>query len=78
MSPSFQIYNVERDDVQNPDGTTVSSAAIEVHLKNEHFGHSGQLLLRCTAQVGHYYQEYTELELGILQRDPVPARGETT
>jgi hypothetical protein len=54
---------------------TVSSASIQVHLHSLHFGNSGQLVLRCTAHVGDFYQEYSELELGIPQRDPIPARG---
>lgn len=35
----------------------------------------GGLMLRCTAQIGDLYQEYTEIELGTPQKDPVPARG---
>ena len=38
----------------------------------------GQLVLRCTAQIGNLYQEYTEKELGVPQKDPVPARGKQT
>ncbi|KAL5283996.1 hypothetical protein ACFFRR_006330 [Megaselia abdita] len=34
----------------------------------------GALVLRCTAQIGNLYQEYREIELGVPQRDPVPAR----
>ncbi|TDG51905.1 hypothetical protein AWZ03_001575 [Drosophila navojoa] len=34
----------------------------------------GGLMLRCTAQIGDLYQEYTEIELGTPQKDPVPAR----
>lgn len=36
---------------------------------------TGGLVLRCTAQIGNLYQEYRELELGVPQRDPIPARG---
>jgi hypothetical protein len=36
----------------------------------------GQLVLRCTAQIGSFYQEYAEVELGVPQKDPIPARGE--
>lgn len=35
----------------------------------------GGLVLRCTAQIGDFYQEYKEIELGTPQKDPVPARG---
>jgi hypothetical protein len=52
-------------------------------LQNMHFNHyggsttsGGQLTLRCRAQIGDFYQEFTEIELGPPQKDPVPARGE--
>lgn len=37
--------------------------------------HGGGLVLRCTATIGEFYQEYKEIELGTPQKDPVPARG---
>ncbi|XP_020812958.1 uncharacterized protein LOC110187823 [Drosophila serrata] len=37
-------------------------------------GGGGGLILRCTAQIGDFYQEYKEIELGTPQKDPVPAR----
>lgn len=50
------------------------------HLSNSIYADSrasnGALVLRCTAQIGNLYQEYREIELGVPQRDPVPARGE--
>lgn len=50
------------------------------HLSNSIYADnrlpSGGLVLRCTAQIGNLYQEYREVELGVPQRDPVPARGE--
>lgn len=55
---------------------------MRLQLQSIHFGGgnsimsgNGQLILRCTAQIGNYYQEYTEKELGIPQKDPIPARG---
>ncbi|XP_073816124.1 uncharacterized protein [Musca autumnalis] len=36
--------------------------------------HGGGLVLRCTATIGEFYQEYKEIELGTPQKDPVPAR----
>ena len=53
---------------------------MKLHLQSSHFGGpisstGGGLLLRCTAQIGNLYQEYAEIELGIPQRDPIPARG---
>jgi hypothetical protein len=55
---------------------------MRLHLQSVHFGGGpvmsggGQLVLRCTAQIGNLYQEYTEKELGVPQKDPIPARGE--
>jgi hypothetical protein len=56
---------------------------MRLQLQSIHFGGgnslmsgNGQLILRCTAQIGNYYQENTEKELGIPQKDPIPARGE--
>lgn len=55
---------------------------MRLQLQSVHFGGGnsvmsggGQLVLRCTAQIGNFYQEYAEIELGVPQRDPVPARG---
>ena len=55
---------------------------MRLQLQSIHFGGgnsimhgNGQLVLRCTAQIGSFYQEYTEKELGIPQKDPIPARG---
>lgn len=54
---------------------------MRVQLQSIHFGGGpvmsggGQLILRCTAQIGNFYQEYTEKELGVPQKDPIPARG---
>ena len=55
---------------------------MRLQLQSSHFGGGpvmsggGQLVLRCTAQIDNLYQEYTEKELGVPQKDPVPARGE--
>lgn len=57
---------------------------MRLHLQAVHFsggnsrelGLNGQLILRCTAQIGNFYNEYTEKELSVPQKDPIPARGE--
>lgn len=54
---------------------------MRLQLQSIHFGGGpvmnggGQLILRCTAQIGNLYQEYAEKELGVPQKDPIPARG---
>jgi hypothetical protein len=65
------------------EGRTASRIGMRVQLQSIHFGGGpnvmtggGQLILRCTAQIGNLYQEYTEKELGVPQKDPIPARGE--
>lgn len=58
-----------------------SRTSLKLQLQSSHFGspvHSPQgngLILRCTARIGNLYQENAEIELGVPQRDPVPARG---
>uniref|UniRef100_A0A182PLD9 Uncharacterized protein n=1 Tax=Anopheles epiroticus TaxID=199890 RepID=A0A182PLD9_9DIPT len=59
---------------------------LRLHLQSSHFGPgllprlgiesgpSGSLLLRCTATIGKLYIRHTQLELGVQQRDPIPAR----
>ncbi|EDS29779.1 conserved hypothetical protein [Culex quinquefasciatus] len=64
------------------DGLVSTTVALRLHLQSSHFagvqmaggGGSGTLLLRCTATVATLYDRYAELELGVPQRDPVPAR----
>jgi hypothetical protein len=57
---------------------------MRLQLQSIHFGGGpvmsggGQLILRCTAQIGNIYQESTEKELGVPQKDPIPARGKQT
>jgi hypothetical protein len=54
---------------------------MRLQLQSIHFGGGnvmqggGQLVLRCTAQIGNFYNEHTEKELGVPQKDPIPARG---
>lgn len=63
------------------EGRTASKIGMRLQLQSIHFGPGpvmnggGQLILRCTAQIGNLYQEYTEKELGVPQKDPIPARG---
>lgn len=65
------------------EGRTASKIGMRLQLQSIHFGGGpvmnggGQLILRCTAQIGNLYQEYTEKELGVPQKDPVPARGKS-
>ena len=37
--------------------------------------HNGQLVLRCTAEVGALYAESTEAHLETTRKEPIPERG---
>lgn len=39
---------------------------------------NGQLILRCTAEVGTYYADFTEAPLETTRKEPQPQRGERT
>lgn len=80
---SSQVYSTDVQYFKTIEGRTASRIGMRVQLQSIHFGGGpnvmtggGQLVLRCTAQIGNLYQEYTEKELGVPQKDPVPARGE--
>lgn len=77
----FQVYQTENQYFKTIEGRTASKIGMRLQLQSVHFGGGpvmnggGQLILRCTAQIGNLYQEYTEKELGVPQKDPIPARG---
>lgn len=79
----FQVYSTDVQYFKTIEGRTASKIGMRLQLQSIHFGGGpvmnggGQLILRCTAQIGNLYQEYTEKELGVPQKDPVPARGES-
>lgn len=74
------MYSSETHTIRTIDGLIVTRVSLKLQLQSSHFGgpvqgtHSG-LVLRCTAQIGDLYQDYSEIELGVPQRDPIPARG---
>lgn len=79
---SFQVYSGDTQYHRTIEGRTSSRINMRLQLQSSNFGGgnsimhgNGQLVLRCTAQIGSFYQEYTEKELGIPQKDPIPARG---
>lgn len=87
---SEQVYAADLQYFRTIEGRTASKITTRLQLQSIHFGPAnifsnyggsqvmkdgGQLVLRCTAQIGNLYQEYTEKELGAPQKDPVPARG---
>lgn len=82
--PQFipQVYSTETQHFKTIEGRTAARIGMRLQLQSIHFGGAptltggGQLVLRCTAQIGNIYQESTEKELGIPQKDPIPARGE--
>jgi hypothetical protein len=79
----LQVYSADTQYLKTIEGRTATKINMRLQLQSIHFGGGpvmnggGQLILRCTAQIGNYYQEYTEKELGVPQKDPIPARGES-
>ena len=79
----LQVYSADTQYFKTIEGLTASKSNMRLQLQSVHFGGGpvmnggGQLILRCTAQIGNFYQEYAEKELGVPQKDPIPARGET-
>lgn len=79
---SKQVYSTDVQYFKTIEGRTASKIGMRLQLQSIHFGGGpvmnggGQLILRCTAQIGNLYQEYAEKELGVPQKDPIPARGE--
>uniref|UniRef100_A0A182SVG5 Uncharacterized protein n=1 Tax=Anopheles maculatus TaxID=74869 RepID=A0A182SVG5_9DIPT len=79
------VYTSHEETRTTTDNLISSSLTLRLHLQSSHFGSGlmgggasgsgGALLLRCTATIGKLYERYTELELGVPQRDPIPARG---
>lgn len=76
-----QVYSTDVQYFKTIEGRTATKIGMRLQLQSIHFGGGpvmnggGQLILRCTAQIGNLYQEYAEKELGVPQKDPVPARG---
>uniref|UniRef100_A0A182W349 Uncharacterized protein n=1 Tax=Anopheles minimus TaxID=112268 RepID=A0A182W349_9DIPT len=80
------VYTSHEESRTTTDNLISSSLTLRLHLQSSHFGSGlmpglggasgsgGALLLRCTATIGKLYEQYTELELGVPQRDPIPAR----
>lgn len=74
------VYSTDLQYFKTIEGRTASKIGMRLQLQSIHFGGGpvmnggGQLVLRCTAQIGNLYQEYTEKELGVPQKDPIPAR----
>uniref|UniRef100_A0AAG5CSI9 Ig-like domain-containing protein n=1 Tax=Anopheles atroparvus TaxID=41427 RepID=A0AAG5CSI9_ANOAO len=80
------VYTSHEETRTTTDNLISSSLTLRLHLQSSHFGSGlmpgmggpsaagGALLLRCTATIGKLYEQYTELELGVPQRDPIPAR----
>ncbi|XP_058467616.1 uncharacterized protein LOC131440377 [Malaya genurostris] len=76
------IFTPEQTVRTTTDNLMTTAVSLRLHLQSSHFsgvqmaggGGSGTLILRCTATIGKLYERYSELELGVPQRDPVPAR----
>lgn len=78
---SLQQYAAEQQFIQTSDNLVATRISLKLQLQSSHFHGSppsttGGLTLRCIAEIPNlYYLESSELELGVPQRDPVPARG---
>lgn len=88
----LQVSSQETQYIPGNDDLIASRQSLKLHLQSIHFQSpipmsqlnsiyadprpTGALVLRCTAQIGNLYQEFREINLGVPQRDPVPARGE--
>ncbi|CAD7091250.1 unnamed protein product [Hermetia illucens] len=82
------IQPTDVQNIFTPEGLYATRISLKLqlqssHFRNHHMGYgqlsnsisvNGGLVLRCTAQIGNLYQEYSEIELGVPQRDPIPAR----
>ncbi|XP_058118536.1 uncharacterized protein LOC131284041 [Anopheles ziemanni] len=80
------VYKTIEESRTTTDNLISSTLTVRLHLQSSHFGSGlmpgmggpsgagGALLLRCTATIGKLYEQYTEMELGVPQRDPIPAR----
>ncbi|XP_055618160.1 uncharacterized protein LOC129763284 [Toxorhynchites rutilus septentrionalis] len=76
------IFSSDQTVRTTTDNLMTTAVSLRLHLQSSHFSGvqlvgssgSGTLVLRCTATIGKLYEQYTELELGVPQRDPVPAR----
>lgn len=77
------IFTPDQTTRTTTDSLVTTAISLRIHLQSSHFAGvqmggggsgSGTLVLRCTATIGTLYERYSELELGVPQRDPVPAR----
>ncbi|GAB0087635.1 hypothetical protein DMENIID0001_019670 [Sergentomyia squamirostris] len=76
----IEINHGETQYYQTTDNLITAHASLRLQLQSSHFGGpvpsvGTGLVLRCTATIGQFYQRFTEVELGVPQRDPIPARG---
>lgn len=78
---SLQQYAAEQQFITTTDNLVATRISLKLQLQSSHFHGSppsttGGLSLKCIAEIPHmYYIATSELELGVPQRDPVPARG---
>lgn len=80
-----QQYSAEQQFIQTTDNLVATRTSLKLQLQSSHFHGSqpsqntGGLTLKCIAEIPNlYYLESSELELGVPQRDPIPARGKCT
>lgn len=79
--PLLQQYSAEQQFIQTTDNLVATRTSLRLQLQSSHFhgsqpSQAGGLTLKCIAEIPNlYYLESSELELGVPQRDPIPARG---
>lgn len=84
FSVLLQQYSAEQQFITTTDNLVATRTSLKLQLQSSHFHGSppsttGGLTLRCIAEIPNlYYLESTEVELGVPQKDPVPARGKCT
>lgn len=79
---SSQVYTGVPQYIPNSDGLLATKIEMNLPLNSGHFGLRNSLLtghanliVRCTAKIASFYNEYTEVDIGFSQKDPIPARG---
>lgn len=84
FSISLQQYSADQQFIRTDDHLVATRTSLRLQLQSSHFhgvqpSQAGGLTLKCIAEIPNlYYLESSELELGVPQRDPIPARGKCT
>ena len=82
ISP-LQLYEAESVYLPSkPESLLRTETSVRLHLQSSHFRNgaggpygSVALVLRCTARIENFYDEYSEATMRTTAKDPVPDRG---